>query len=537
MKRAISLFLALMMLIALAACGGGSQSTNEPTPTQAADKTPETKPAATEAPAKLEPTPEPTPEPIPEIKAIPVSIGDKIENSNFIMTFDSFEILPKFSYKTSEHSSTSLYVEDGYQIALLRGHFENTSTSVIQDSCFSYVFTVNDSFVKDAYDVRFNFMRDKYFEIDPYTDYDYCLYINIPEKLAEKFEKAVVKIGFNDDMSIPATVWNPDGTKTIETDNQYEFTWGVSGAAAPSQGAPEKQNNNNQTLDLKNTNAVGDNAEITFITAFSTDLLEPPIVSGVHMTYSPADGKTYLVLSADIKNTSSTAAAVDKLIGASISSKGNDTQYKAAFFGITEGGSKIENRPSIDALATKTVYMAFAVPKGSESETYDLLIVDGNNHSYSASFSIKQFEDEKPTISIGDTISDDTVEIKIEDVYYTKSLYPPKPSSYYHYYEAENGKTYLVVKVTAKNLKGTDLKYDSIAGVSCVYNEKYNYSAFCVLEKDGGGDLNGYPSQYAISPLDTGKCYYLCEVPDEVQNGPTIVTIYAIGKYHSLKAS
>lgn len=49
MRKAITILLALVMVLSLAACGGGSTTTNTPAPT--------------EAPATPEPTPEPTPDP------------------------------------------------------------------------------------------------------------------------------------------------------------------------------------------------------------------------------------------------------------------------------------------------------------------------------------------------------------------------------------------------------------------------------------------------------------------------------------------
>lgn len=77
-------------------------------------------------------------------------------------------------------------------------------------------------------------MRSKYFEIDAYTDIDYVLSINIPNKLAEMFETAAFTIGFNDDMSFPVTVWGSDGSKSVEVDQLYTLTSGTSaGGAAP----------------------------------------------------------------------------------------------------------------------------------------------------------------------------------------------------------------------------------------------------------------------------------------------------------------
>lgn len=318
MRKAITILLALVMVLSLAACGGGNTTTEAPTPTETID-TPA--PAETEAPATPElteavetpaetetpATPEPTPEPTLEIKAVPLSIGDKIENENFTMTFDSIEILPEFSYRTSTYSSTSLYVEDGYQIALLRGHFENTSTATISDSCFTFTFIVNDSFVKDGYDVRFNFMRDKYFEIDPYTDYDYCLYINIPEKLAEKFEKAVVSIGFNNDMSIPTTVWNSDGTKTTDTDNIYEFTSGIANADAPSEpissGTDADDNSNYEIIEIGKTIKTED-YEFTLNNVELTYEVKPQNTSSVYTSYKADSGKVYIHIDGEYYNTS-----------------------------------------------------------------------------------------------------------------------------------------------------------------------------------------------------------------------------------------
>ena len=94
------------------------------------------------------------------------------------------ETEPEF-YETYEDMLRSLYVEQGYKLLMIKGHFDNVGTSTISDSAFLRKAVVNDGFEVEGFDVRINFIRDKYFEIDPYTDLDYVLYINIPEKLAD----------------------------------------------------------------------------------------------------------------------------------------------------------------------------------------------------------------------------------------------------------------------------------------------------------------------------------------------------------------
>ena len=90
MKKWIALLLAAVMCLSLAACGK-SETPATNTPAQNAPSTPTAAPEA----EQTEPTE-------PQQEAVGVSIGDKIDNENFTMTFDSMEILDEYSYKTSE---------------------------------------------------------------------------------------------------------------------------------------------------------------------------------------------------------------------------------------------------------------------------------------------------------------------------------------------------------------------------------------------------------------------------------------------------
>ena len=222
MKRISAAALAAALCLSLCACGGGSGSAPAGTGGES------TAPVTTTAPVATTPIPEETEAAGPA--ATPVELGGSITTDNFVMTFDSLELLPEYSYSTSEYSSTSLYVEEGYQLLVVKGTFENVGTTVISDSCFSLTATVNDEYVVDGYDVRLNFERDKYFEIDPYTEQAYDLYINIPDKLAEMFETASFTIGFKDDMSVPSTTYGSDGSVTVDIDQQYVFTSGLTNA-------------------------------------------------------------------------------------------------------------------------------------------------------------------------------------------------------------------------------------------------------------------------------------------------------------------
>lgn len=221
MKRISAAALAAALCLSLCACGGSGSA-----PAETGGES--TAPVTTTAPVATTPVPEETEAAGPA--ATPVELGGSITTDNFVMTFDSLELLPEYSYSTSEYSSTSLYVEEGYQLLVVKGTFENVGTTVISDSCFSLTATVNGEYVVDGYDVRLNFERDKYFEVDPYTEQAYDLYINIPDKLAEMFETASFTIGFKDDMSVPTTTYGSDGSVTVDIDQQYVFTSGLTNA-------------------------------------------------------------------------------------------------------------------------------------------------------------------------------------------------------------------------------------------------------------------------------------------------------------------
>ena len=220
LKRISAGILSAALCLSLCACGGGSAPAETGSGENAA-------PEST-APVATTPVPEETEPAAPS--ATPVEVGGSITTDNFVMTFDSLELLPEYSYSTGDYSSTSLYVEDGYQLLVVKGTFENVGTTVIGDTSFHFTATVNDEYVVDGYDVRLNFERSKYFEIDPYTEQAYVLYINIPDKLAEMFETASFTIGFKDDMSVPSTTYGSDGSVTVDIDQQYVFTSGLTNA-------------------------------------------------------------------------------------------------------------------------------------------------------------------------------------------------------------------------------------------------------------------------------------------------------------------
>lgn len=317
MKRLVALWLAAMLCLSLAACGKqgaqpeeteGAQTVADAGEAGAGETEPEE-----EAPLEIEAqtdVPEEQPEAeVPALTATPLALGDQIETAQFTMTFDTLELLPEYDIQLTENSSMSCVVEEGYQVLLVRGHITNTGTSVISDSAFYLTATVNGEYVVDGYDVRLLFVRNKYFEVDPYTDVDYVLYINVPDKLAELFETVTFEIGFKDDLGMLTTTYNVDGTETVDYENLYALTATLDGAAAQSSAAPETAA---QTIALGDT-ILGTDYEFTLTNVtFSYEVL-PPNTSSVYSSYPADSGKVYIDVSADVKNTMERNIRMDEL--------------------------------------------------------------------------------------------------------------------------------------------------------------------------------------------------------------------------------
>lgn len=122
---------------------------------------------------------------------------------------------------------------------------------------------------------------------------------------------------------------------------------------------------------------MGEVGELTITNAFASDTLELPITSGVYTTYSPGDGKCYVVLCSQLTNLTDTGADVDVLLKAEIAEKGSDSYTPASYYTVTvigDGstpifGSGVES-VVIPASVTEITENAFNGCTGLKSVTF-----------------------------------------------------------------------------------------------------------------------------------------------------------------------
>lgn len=110
----------------------------------------------------------------------------------------------------------------------------------------------------------------------------------------------------------------------------------------------------------------------------------------------------------------------------------------------------------------------------------------------------------------------DFAELTIKGAKFATKIEPPKPNSFYSYYEVKDAaNTYFDVVIKVKSLLTVGKSADDFASVKVVYDDKYEYKAFSVIEEDGGGNFT-YTNITRIEPLKAGTLHFLAEVPAEV---------------------
>ena len=228
-KKCAALVLICIMIFTLCACGDdtsktqntqGDTSVSSEITSETDSTTGDTKSTTIETIKETESETEATTE--QEMKT--VGIGQSIETESFKMSVKSIEIVDELVVKTGDMSSFKANVESGYKVLVVKGTMENTGKTVISDSSFYKKAVVNGDYEVGGFDVKLIFERNKYYEIDPYTEQNFFLYVNIPEKLAENYNTASFILGYKDDFSTITLIYESGKTEKSDATHLIEIT-------------------------------------------------------------------------------------------------------------------------------------------------------------------------------------------------------------------------------------------------------------------------------------------------------------------------
>lgn len=301
----------------------------------------------------------------------------------------------------------------------------------------------------------------------------------------------------------------------------------------------DNENKDNQSsklsLNVGEAKSINDTLEITIKSNKILSKIEPSSASGYYTYYEAGEGNKFLDIVADVKNISSEAIKLGEVCEAKLHI--DDKEYDVLYMAEENDGQRLNtyaNSKSIDPLTTVTYHMATKLNKdllAQDTTAKLVLTIDEKEYSYIVNI-VRSDEDtssSKSTINLNDKGTEiskdqlvtvkDNCEFTINSCDFKSKILPTTPSGYYHYIDAKDGKVYLDIKATVKNLKNSEVKQDVMLGnITLVYNDNYEYSCSKVIEEDNGQDLNTYTNLYNIDPLATMTYHIICEVPVEVQN-------------------
>lgn len=114
-------------------------------------------------------------------------------------------------------------------------------------------------------------------------------------------------------------------------------------------------------------------------------------------------------------------------------------------------------------------------------------------------------------------VVENTAEFYLDYTEITKRVLPPKSGDgWYSYYDADEGTVYVNVCVAYKNLDTYSIGADEVIGGQLIYDGKYNYRGFSMIEKDNRSNFT-YTNITSIAPLQTDYIHYLFKIPEEAQ--------------------
>lgn len=192
MKKIIAIALSLMLVFALAGCGGNDTSKQDTVTPGVVDTTPET---TTEAPADVK-------------NAETVAVGNTITVPFAEITVDEAGIKDdiKQSIKTGNVTyTTGPDRADDKEFVYIRGTIKNTSKAAISGVNIKGSVEI-DGYAYDLASVNIiESNGSSSYSIDPLITYTYTIYAEVPNQLVENPASCVMTFGFNENFEFIST--------------------------------------------------------------------------------------------------------------------------------------------------------------------------------------------------------------------------------------------------------------------------------------------------------------------------------------------
>lgn len=303
-----------------------------------------------------------------------------------------------------------------------------------------------------------------------------------------------------------------------------------------------KKEDKKVTMEFGKTETIDDTVELTIKNNKVVSRIEPSVKNTYYTYYAAGTGYKWLNVTADVKNITSETVAINEVLSAKLYI--NDSAYAVTFMTEDEDGKHINAYSSyekIDASETLKFHFATKIPEdlAKDGTTAKFVFTAGKKeYEYTMNIIDDKTVDTKegPTINLsnkaveikdGQLVTiDGKYEFTINSNSFSNEVLPPNPTGFYTYLKAQDGKVYLTIKASVKNLQSTAVKQDSVLGsIKVLYNDEYEYTCQKVVETENGASLNTYTSTRDIEPLTTMTYYFVASVPTEVQTSTSPIAV------------
>ena len=275
-----------------------------------------------------------------------------------------------------------------------------------------------------------------------------------------------------------------------------------------------------QALTLGTENQAPEYAKFTLFRIEMTDALQASMANSGTLSPDQTD-ETYIDVVLDYTNMTSAAIVSDDLLTLTADCT-DGTQYKADVYAIeTDGGTQLFSYEEAAPLTQVRLHCAVPVPKTLTGSV--TLTLDVNGARYTYAYQIGDRIDNAQALAVGQTIeAKDFAALTWQGLSYTDDLLPPNTSGVFTHYQVDSpDNTYLAARFDVTNYQSTEKDCDTFVGVKAVYQDKYTYTGFPVLQDADGTGFG----QDSIMPLSTRTLYVLIEVPKSVAQEPVVLTM------------
>jgi len=274
-----------------------------------------------------------------------------------------------------------------------------------------------------------------------------------------------------------------------------------------------------------------------------TDDVMPPQPADWYTHYEAEAGKLYIDLCVGYRSLTAKERMADELLNAVLIFAG---KYEYTGFTMIEESSRgdftYSNITSVAPLANEYIHYLFEVPEEvglSDGSLEIRLTVDGNTYDItvregSEGEVIKVNENAvlktSGEVKLGEIVAvAGTCEFFVDYSDITDDVMPLYPGDWYSHYEADEGKVYVDFCVGYRNWKNKNVTADDVMAAKLIYDGKYEYTGFSMIEDEGRSDFT-YSNITSIIPLSTEYLHFLFEIPAELENETAgIVINFSVG--------